>query len=279
METPNQTPAHGWHAPPAGSLEHWAYRYVLSTALEQKLAPEKPPAARAPCAAIRLEKPGRPPALRVSWAKYKAPKSAHALRAPERRAQLLHTFWHHELQAAELLCWALLAFPQAPPAFGRGLIGICLDEIRHMGMYRAALQRLGYDVGAFPVRDWFWERAPAAHTPLAFLALMGLGFEAGNLDHSQRFERLFEEAGDPEAAELMRVVGEEEVAHVAFAARWFKRLGGELAFEGWRAALPAPLSPMVMRGQPLCRERRRRAGLDEGFLQQLEAWQPASPGG
>jgi uncharacterized ferritin-like protein (DUF455 family) len=279
MQSTTQTPEIHWQAPPAGSLEAWAYRYVSSTDLAQKLAPEKAPALRAPCAAIRLEKPGRPPALRVSWAKFKAPKSAHALRAPERRAQLLHTFWHHELQAAELLCWALLAFPDAPPAFGRGLIRICLDEIRHMGMYREGLRQLGYDVGDFPVRDWFWERAPAARTPLQFLALMGLGFEAGNLDHSQRFERLFEEAGDPAAAQLLRVVGEEEVAHVAFAARWFARLGGQLDFERWRAALPPPLSPMVMRGRPLCRERRRRAGLDDDFLEQLDAWQPASPGG
>lgn len=273
------TPALLRDAPPDGSLEHWAYRYVVTTDLEEKLAPARPPAARAACSAIRLDGPGRPRALRVSWAKFKAPKSAHALRAPERRAQLLHTFLHHELQAAELLCWALLAFPETPPAFGRGLVRICLDEIRHMGMYRAALQRLGYDVGAFPVRDWFWERAPAARTPPQFLALMGLGFEAGNLDHSQRFEQLFAAAGDAEGAQLLRAVGEEEVAHVAFAARWFARLGGALEFERWRAALPPPLSPMVMRGRPLCRERRRRAGLTETFLEQLEAWQPASPGG
>jgi uncharacterized ferritin-like protein (DUF455 family) len=129
------------------------------------------------------------------------------------------------------------------------------------------------------VRDWFWERAPAARTPLEFLALMGLGFEAGNLDHSQRFEHMFEAAGDPASARLMRVVGEEEVAHVAFAARWFARLSGELGFERWRAALPPPLSPLLMRGRPLCRERRLRAGLDHAFLAQLEAWQPASPGG
>jgi uncharacterized ferritin-like protein (DUF455 family) len=267
-------------APPAGSLEHWAYRYVLSTDLEEKLAPAPPPTLRAaPRSAIRLERPGRPTVLRISWAKFKAPKSAHALRAVDRRAQLLHTFWHHELQAAELLCWALLAFPDAPPAFGRGLIGICLDEIRHMGLYRTELRRLGHDVGAFPVRDWFWERAPAARTPLQFLALMGLGFEAGNLDHSQRFEQLLHAAGDASAARLLRVVGEEEVAHVAFAAHWFVRLGGPLEFERWRAALPPPLSPMLMRGRPICRERRRRAGIGEDFLEQLETWQPASPGG
>jgi uncharacterized ferritin-like protein (DUF455 family) len=77
----------------------------------------------------------------------------------------------------------------------------------------------------------------------------------------------------------MRVVGEEEVAHVAFAAHWFEKLGGPLDFGSWLEALPAPLSPMVMRGKPLSRERRTRAGLSARFLDELEAWQPESPGG
>ncbi|HEX6245660.1 MAG TPA: DUF455 family protein, partial [Polyangiales bacterium] len=179
----------------------------------------------------------------------------------------------------ELMCWAVLAFPEIPDPFARGLLNICQDEIRHMGMYQQALERLGHQVGDFPVRDWFWERAPRAATPAQFLALMGLGFEAGNLDHSARFEQLFEAAGDPDSAALMRVVGEEEVQHVGFAAHWFTRCVGELNFDTWRRALPAPLSPMVMRGRPLARERRARAGLSLPFLEQLEAWQPASPGG
>jgi uncharacterized ferritin-like protein (DUF455 family) len=278
MDTPLLATQAALFAP--GSLEDWAARYVSAASLEQKLAPERPPAtSSAPAAPVRIERPSRPAPLIVSWQKYKAPRSAHALQSAQRRAHLLHTFWHHELQAAELMCWAVLAFPDTPPAFKRGLINICCDEIRHMRMYRAELQRLGFDVGAFPVRDWFWERAPAAQTPAQFLALMGLGFEAGNLDHSLRFEHLLADAGDHAAAQLLRRVGEEEVAHVAFAAHWFARLAGPLEFERWCAALPAPLSPLLMRGKPLCRERRRAAGFDEAFLERLESWQPASPGG
>jgi len=269
------------HQPPSeGTLERWAYDYITCDSLRAKMEPGVPPTLRVQhVVPLRVEPPGRPKELQVSWDKYKAPRSAHALRSPEKRAHLLHTFWHHELQAAELLCWAVLAFPDTPPAFGRGLINICLDEIRHMSMYREQLRRLGFDVGSFPVRDWFWERAPAATTARQFLALMGLGFEAGNLDHSQRFEHLFMEAGDPACSHLMHVVGEEEVAHVAFAAHWFHELGATLDFAGWLAELPRPLSPMVMRGKPLARERRTRAGLDKRFLDELEAWQPVSPGG
>jgi uncharacterized ferritin-like protein (DUF455 family) len=258
----------------------WAHAYICATELTHKLEPPALPARRGElAAALRVPRPGRPAELRSSWDKYKAPKSAHALREPSKRAHLLHTFLHHELQAAELMCWAVLAFPDAPEAFARGLLHICQDEIRHMRAYQDALARLGHHVGDFPVRDWFWERAPHADTPAAFVALMGLGFEAGNLDHSARFEQLFAAAGDHDTAALLRVVGDEEVQHVAFAAHWFKRFVGELDFDRWLRALPAPLSPMVMRGRPLARERRARAGLSVDFLEQLEAWQPRSPGG
>jgi uncharacterized ferritin-like protein (DUF455 family) len=267
-------------APDPGSWERWAFDYLLAEDLQHKLHPPALPTQRAPSPQPRGKlRPGRPPELTLTWQKYKAPKSAHALSDAQKRAHLLHTFFHHELQAAELMCWAVLVFPDTPDAFVRGLLGICADEIRHMNMYRAEVQRLGFDVGAFPVRDWFWERAPNAHDAGSFLALMGLGFEAGNLDHSERFEQLFREAGDERAATLMRVVGEEEVAHVAFAAHWFEKLSGPLSFETWCAALPAPLSPMVMRGRPLAHARRRRAGFAETFLEQLSSWQPASPGG
>lgn len=232
------------------------------------------------CPALRLAQPGRPPELRVAAHKIKAPRGG-ALRDPKKRAALLHTFWHHELQAAELMCWAVLAFPDTPVAFKRGLIGICQDEIRHMQLYAAAIEALGCQLGDFAVRDWFWMRVPTAASPAAFLAAMGLGFEAGNLDHTQRFAGLFRSFGDEEGARMQELVASEEVPHVAFAAHWFRRFQGELSFARWQAELPAPLSPMVMRGDPLNRSARASAGLDELFLDTLERWQPtlpASPG-
>ena len=265
-------------SPPHGTLACWAFDYVTSRSLEHKLAPPALPEMDAQHPPIRLAAPGRPPELTLTWAKYKAPKSALALRDVSKRAHLLHTFLHHELQAAELLCWAALAFPETPLAFRRGLLNICLDEVRHMRLYAEHIARLGFAVGAFPVRDWFWQRAPAAQTPQAFLALLSLGFEAGNLDHSERYTALFRAAGDERAAELQARVGAEESAHVAFGAHWFPLFTGSLSFASWSAALPPPLSPMVMRGRPLARAARLAAGLHEAFLDELEAWQPVSPG-
>ncbi len=265
-------------SPFESSLQSWAYDYVCSDVLSVKLAPPPVPEHVLPAhAPLRLARPGRPPELRAATDRSKTP-SAGALRDPKKRAALLHTFLHHELQAAELMCWAVLAFPDAPASFKRGLVSICHDEIRHMGLYAAHIASLGCSVGEFPVRDWFWARVPSAETPSSFVATMGLGFEAGNLDHTQRFAARFRSVGDHEGARLQELVAHEEIAHVAFAAHWFRQFEGELSFARFCKALPEPLSPMVMRGDPIDREARAAAGFDATFLDELERWQPISRG-
>lgn len=266
---------HRAHAPPPdGTVERWAYDYLHATKLATKLAPGDPPRRwESTPPSRRIDAPGRPPELRPADRRPKTP-GPEALRDPRRRAELLHVFFHHELQAAELMCRALLLFADAEPAFRPGLLGIALDEIRHMKLYAAHLERLGFPIGAFPVRDWFWERVPLANDPVAFVALFGVGFEGANLDHTRRFAELFRAVGDEEGARLQEQVGREEIPHVRFAAHWLERWTGTSDFEAWRARLPAPLSPIVMRGRPLDGEARRRAGLSADFVARLEAWSP-----
>lgn len=260
------------------SLQAWARDYVLSDALTHKLQPPRvPELVLSDAQPLRIERPGRPPELKPAEGKAKAPRGG-ALQNPKKRAMLLHTFFHHELQAAELMCWAVLAFPETPASFKRGLINICHDEIRHMRLYAEHIARLGFAVGDFPVRDWFWARVPNSTTASAYLAVMGLGFEAGNLDHTKRFAEQFRAHGDEQGAALQEFVAHEEIAHVAFAAHWFKQFNQGLSFEQWCDALPEPLSPMVMRGDPIDRSARAQAGMDQPFLDALEQWQPVSRG-
>jgi uncharacterized ferritin-like protein (DUF455 family) len=261
--------------PPAGTIERWAWDYISASELGMKLAPEAPPARWEDDAPERrVLAPGRPAELRVSG---RAEKT-RGLQAPSGRARALHTFLHHELQAAELMAWAILAFPTAPTAFREGLLRIALDECRHMRMYAERIEALGYSVGAFPVRDWFWTRVPTCADPASFVAVMGLGLESANLEHAASFAARFREAGDDESARVQELVGLEEIAHVRFGVRWFGRLAsegdGELEFDAWRRALPPPLTPLLMRGRPLRREARRRAGQPEPFLDALDAWEP-----
>jgi uncharacterized ferritin-like protein (DUF455 family) len=147
-----------------------------------------------------------------------------------------------------------------------------------MALYHAHIESLGYGVGEFQVRDWFWERIPNAANEQEFVASIGIGLEGGNLDHTERFAKLFREVGDEAGALIQETVGAEEVAHVRFALHWFEKFGVAPTFDAWLATLPAPTSPMTMRGDPLNVEARTRAGFTPHFLTELRAWKPAPPG-
>ena len=268
----------GAPVPQLGTVERWAFDYVTTCDLAQKLAPLAPPREWETSAhSRRIARPGRPASLVVVDRARKSP-SAGALRDPARRAELVHTFFHHELQAAELMCWALLAFPDAPHALRRGLLAICQDEIRHMEMYGNHLASLGYRFGQFEVHDWFWERVPGATCIEDYLATMGVGLEGGNLDHASRFAARFRAAGDAVGAAMQEAIAEEEIPHVRFALHWLRELTGGLDFDAWRARLPMPLSPRIMRGSPINTKDRRRAGFDDIFLERLEQWGDATRG-
>jgi uncharacterized ferritin-like protein (DUF455 family) len=259
-------------APASGTLEAWAYAYLTTTDLEAKFNLGRPPDSMELGPPSRANaRPGRPAELIAAQSRRKTP-GREALRTAARRAELVHTFLHHELQAAELFCWAILAYPEAPTPFRRGLAAIARDEVRHMTMYQGYLGRLGYTFGDWPVRDWFWERVPAAQTPVAFVATLGIGFEGGNLDHTKRFAGRLRDIGDKKGAELEEVIFEEEIAHVRFAQNWFRRWTGASEFGVWARHLPPPLSPMLMKGDPMEWTGRMRSGLSEQFVAHLAAW-------
>ena len=264
----------------AKTASAWCRAYICADRIEEKLAPAPRPLESAgesgKQAPLRLPGPGRSSSLRVIERAEKIPKPG-ALVEASAVAKLLHVFLHHEIQAAELCAWAYLAFPDAEPEFRSGLLRILDDEVRHAAMYAARVEELGASYGDYAVRDWFWSRTLGAETPLQYVALMGLGFEGGNLEHAGRFEVLLAKAGDARSSEMVAQVGKEEVSHVRFAAQWFSEWtqGDRSAspdFERWRAELPPPLTPEVLRGKPLDRDRRARAGLSEAFLDSLETF-------
>lgn len=263
--------------PLEGTLQRWAWDYLYTQDLAYKIAPPPPPTLwEATPPPRRVESPGRPEQLRVTERAPKAP-GPEALRNARRRAQIFHTFWHHELQAAELMAWAILAFPQMPEPLRRGLLKVFDDELRHMALYQQHLEYLDSPVGSFPVRDWFWQRVPGAERPEQFLAVMGMGLEGANLDHARRFADRFRAVEDVRGAEIQEQIAEEEVSHCALALWWFPRLvttSEDNLFECWSENLPPPLSPLLLRGLPLDRDRRSRAGFPEPFLEALERWQP-----
>ncbi|MFT5048849.1 MAG: uncharacterized ferritin-like protein (DUF455 family) [Chlamydiales bacterium] len=264
--------------PPNGSMERWCWDFVTDETLTSKLAPGPAPtqagAWEADAPVRRLCGPGRPEQLRPAA---RAARTPAALEPDRARATLMHTFMHHELQAAELFAWAVLAFPDTPCEFRAGLVRLCGEELGHLQLYREHLERLGFNVGDFPVRDWFWERVSTCTDATAFIALQGLGLEGANLEHSARFAARFRAAGDEQGAQILSRVEHDEISHVAFALHWFEQFtGAPLDYDRWSAALPAPLTPALLQGRPLNHAARRRAGQDDVFLERLAAEPPTT---
>jgi uncharacterized ferritin-like protein (DUF455 family) len=231
--------------------------------------------------AARPGAPGRPAELRVMPARAVRVPPVAGMRDPHQRARILHALANHELQAVELFAWALLAFPEAPARFRRGLAAILGEEQRHMRLYMDRLAALGHRMGDFPVTAHFWNHLGQFSSPLHFVCVMGLTFENANLDFAQEYAAAARAAGDPDTAAALDQVHREEIRHVRFAWRWLRRWQGD-GRSPWRAYLDsvaAPLGPGRARGHELCRASRRAAGLDDEFIAGLESAAPVRPGG
>lgn len=261
------------------TLRAFAERVVTGTTLADKLAP--PPADHGePGPPLRLLAPGRPPALAiVSGRQARVPPIA-GMRDPAQRARILHALANHELQAIELFAWALLAYPDAPVAFRRGLLAILVDEQRHFGLYQERLAALGVAFGDHPVTGHFWNKLDHLATPIDFVCAMGLTFENANLDFAGEYARAARASGDVATAEALEQVHVDEIRHVHFAYVWLVRLAGGVA--PWQAYLDHvafPLGPRRARGATFDREARERAGLDAAFIDALAATEPTRPSG
>lgn len=257
---------------PFVSVQAWARAYILTENLTFKCDPADPPSTFEKDGFAQDLRPGRPALLRVTTDKGRSFK-LNSLASNDALAALHHKLWHHELQAAELMCWAMLRFPETPLTFKKGLLRIVRDEIRHMKLYEERINSLGHKLGDFQVRDWFWERVPESEDAIEFVALLGMGLEAANLDHTERFSSWFRSLGDERSAQIQDQVGQEEIAHVRFATHWFKEWTGDVAFSTWCEKIPPPLTPMLMRGKTLHRERRRKANFPDRFCDDLESYQ------
>ncbi len=202
------------------------------------------------------------------------------MRDRSQRARILHALANHELQAAELFAWALLAFADLPRGFRAGLLAICADEQRHCAAYAARAAALGCRFGDCPVTGHFWNKLERLATPLGFVCTMGLTFENANLDFAAEYADAARAAGDPETAAILDEVQADEVDHVRFAWTWLGKLApGEAPADVYARVAAFPLGWHRARGTHLDVAARRRAGFDDEFIARLDAADPRRPGG
>ena len=142
------------------------------------------------------------------------------------RIALLHAVAHIEFNAIDLAFDMAARFgAQMPRAFTDDWIGVGADEARHFSLISGRLAQLGATYGDLPAHDGLWEAAMnTAHDLAARLAVVPMVLEARGLDVTPAMIDRMERMGDPESADILRLIYTEEVAHVAAGQRWFSHI-------------------------------------------------------
>ena len=255
-------------------LREFAERILLSESLDEKLARVATTwTDKRPGEASRPERPARPTELQFA-ARRTAPvmPKPGAFKDVRKRAIAHHIMANHELQALEVMAWVLVAFPEAPAEFRRGMIDVMLDEQRHTRLHIVRAAALGLRFGELPVNSYIWQKAQQFESVLDYLAGLPLVFEGANLDHTLEFATLFEQAGDERSAAIMRAIHHDEIHHVAFGLEWLRKLKSpeQSDWEAFQSHLKWPLRAEKARGEIFQREARQAAGMSDEFIEQLE---------
>lgn len=250
-------------------LRDWALQILSSDRLEGKLFCPDELTDQTPGPALFWKEPVRPVGMGFHRHKSrdKLPK-ARQLHIPDNRAICLHRFAGHELLAVEIMAYALLAFPDAPKSFRRGVAHTLKEEQEHVRRYQKRMEEMGLRFGDLPLYKHFWAYVPYLTSPLKYISLMSLTFEMANLDFAPYYGELFAQNGDEASRQLMHGIFVDEINHVSFGYRWLKNLKdpADTNWEAWKACLPPLMTPARAKGPQFFPEHRRLAGLDEEWI-------------
>ncbi len=258
-------------------LEDFAKQVLFGTTLEEKLGfPREEIVDTVRGAAIKTPKTlSRPKhlVLRENGVKASHPSQSKLVDEKE-RGRLLHFFGNHELLATELMALAILKFPDAPASFRRGLLETLKDEQMHTQLYMHRMKQCGVEFGELPLSDYFWRSVSSMEDPLDYVTRLSLTFEQANLDYSREYGKIFETVGDNSTAGILDKIYRDEIDHVGFGLKWFRRwkAEGKTDWEAFRERLVFPLSPARAKGNFFNKEGRSEAGLDDSFIEDLEVF-------
>ncbi len=145
--------------------------------------------------------------------------------APAGRIALLHAIAHIELNAIDL-AWDILArfgaTTELPRRFFDDWVTVAAEEAKHFTLLSGRLAELEAAYGDLPAHDGLWEAAETtAHDLPARLAVVPLVLEARGLDVTPQMTARLRKAGDDASADILEIIHDEEIGHVAIGRRWF----------------------------------------------------------
>ncbi len=141
------------------------------------------------------------------------------------RVALLHALAHIELNAIDLAFDLIARFSAAnlPRAFFDDWVAVGDDEARHYCMLAERLAELEASYGDLAAHDGLWQAAmDTADDLLARLAVVPLVLKARGLDVTPGMIARLRAVGDDRSADLLQVIHDDEIRHVAAGVCWFR---------------------------------------------------------
>lgn len=160
----------------------------------------------------------------------------------------------------------------------KSIISSLHDEQNHLQLYTKRLNQLGYEFGDFPLNSFFWEHALKIAKPVEYFSMMGMTFEAANLDFAQYFSKVFKNYHDFETAEILDQVFEDEISHVKIGLNYLNRWRHDRdLWDYYCENLIYPLTPARSRGIHFSPEIRESMGFEENFVKKLLDYDDSFP--
>jgi uncharacterized ferritin-like protein (DUF455 family) len=255
-------------------LREWAQSILEADTLERKLARPHLLTDDEPGPPLIWKEPVRPTGMgfTLRTKEYKLP-SFQEHHDPDKRAICLHRFAGHELLAVEIMAFTLLAFPDAPKRFRKGLANTLHEEQGHVRLYMERMSELGIQFGDLPLYKHFWAHTPHILSPTHYVSVMCLTLEQANLDFAPMYGKSFLQHGDEESAQLMATILKDEISHVSFGWNWLKKFKKQESSEwdAWETALTSTLlTPKRAKGFLLHEDHRLKAGIPEEWISKLK---------
>jgi uncharacterized ferritin-like protein (DUF455 family) len=153
--------------------------------------------------------------------------SKKGLSYDEGKARLIHDLASIELQAMELGLRSLIEFSKSksiPEEFFLDLARVTYEESIHLGLCLETLELYGKKWGDYPVHLGLWNVSRKEDTIVERLLKVHRYLEGSGLDAS--FSLLKRVKGVPNSEPLVKLISRiahDELSHVQFGSRWFKR--------------------------------------------------------
>ncbi len=136
---------------------------------------------------------------------------------------MLHAIAHIEYNAINLALDAVYRFREMPYQYYEDWLRIAYEEAYHFSLIANRLAELDCQYGDFPVHAGLWAMCvDTEHDVLIRMALVPRVMEARGLDVTPKIQKKLQSIGDKASVELLNIIYQDEIGHVAIGSHWFK---------------------------------------------------------